>query len=396
MLIHQSVRDYLLGYGFCILDPRQSTLREILAAGHGLLATSCLWCLTDSWLSDAMNKWVDTFDPLIVMAVLTYELELSNLPWAEMDDTSDSIILDDAADARDVRIAIDALDPQKRHKLQHQFAKACNSSIDFFESWPQSHREISEVTEFEEWRLVDEFMSLFISFDAIDELSFTSYVYSWRYWSYHASKSINNGSWHTDKDAIQGFLSRTSPSHSYLYNEVLGILHQAAELPSPLVLQELLATWADGLLDINSICGPNEHTPLIVAIENGYMDNIRVLLQHEDTDINVGDSLGQTPLMHAIGGESLPIIELLIHHKANLDLQDSNGFTALMRTTQEDQYEMMEVLLHAGARTDITDVEGVGVIEHARDKCLSGLMRHFIRTIKMQEKEIRRRRKRLR
>ncbi len=62
-----------------------------------------------------------------------------------------------------------------------------------------------------------------------------------------------------------------------------------------------------------------------------------------------------TPLMMAVDNGSMELVELLIARKANLNLQDDRGRSALMHASAARQPKIAERLIQAGADTTLKD-----------------------------------------
>lgn len=65
-------------------------------------------------------------------------------------------------------------------------------------------------------------------------------------------------------------------------------------------------------------------TALAAAVVKNHLEIIKVLLNH-NSDVNISDTNGVTPLMYAIMFKNEPVIKLLIQHGANLTLKDNTG-----------------------------------------------------------------------
>jgi len=72
------------------------------------------------------------------------------------------------------------------------------------------------------------------------------------------------------------------------------------------------------------------HTALFDAAAYGHIDVVKALLQHNDTDINLGDGYGNTPLTCAAEEANEEIVALLkVAEKLNGKTPNEDGDTVL-------------------------------------------------------------------
>jgi hypothetical protein len=104
---------------------------------------------------------------------------------------------------------------------------------------------------------------------------------------------------------------------------------------------------------------------LSVAVRNGYIDLVKVLLMY-GADINAvsGDN-GNSALIDAISKGYTDIAALLIKKGADLNIQSKNGQTALILAIGQHQKEISEQLIEAGADVSITDKLGMTARKYA-------------------------------
>ena len=101
-------------------------------------------------------------------------------------------------------------------------------------------------------------------------------------------------------------------------------------------------------------------TPLFVAAAKGNLDVLSCLIEN-GADVN-SDTLKLTPLMVAIDMGHFNVATFLIEHGANLELQDENGYTALHQAVfsrSPDSCDVLSCLIKNGADVNV----------RARDTC---------------------------
>jgi ankyrin repeat protein len=105
-------------------------------------------------------------------------------------------------------------------------------------------------------------------------------------------------------------------------------------------------------------------TPLIHAASRGHSDIATVLLDRGAL-IDVGDDEGQTSLIHASISGHTETITLLLRRGAAIDLANDEGATPLIHAVVNEQVEVAVLLLEEGADVDLTDEEGWSPLIHA-------------------------------
>ena len=70
------------------------------------------------------------------------------------------------------------------------------------------------------------------------------------------------------------------------------------------------------------------YTPLLRAVDNGYVNTATVLLGLPDTDVNAQDEYDNTALHHAVASQHLTLVKLLLAHGANPDVTNRRGLSA--------------------------------------------------------------------
>lgn len=106
---------------------------------------------------------------------------------------------------------------------------------------------------------------------------------------------------------------------------------------------------------------PNEkavdgRTPLIVAVQNGSLEIVRLLLDHK-ADVNAKNEDGETALMSASGSydDNSAIVRLLLENGADPNVAGTNGETALHKAASSNNAATMRLLLERGANSNARD-----------------------------------------
>jgi ankyrin repeat protein len=134
------------------------------------------------------------------------------------------------------------------------------------------------------------------------------------------------------------------------------------------------AQYAEALLAAgaqpNNLNGIRKKAPIHVAAESASVDVLKVLLKNPDTDINILDNFGNTPL-HLIAKQKLKnahtdvvkkyknCIQLLMNQDGiNLNVGNKKGYTAIHVAAQNDAKEIVQAILeHAGDDLDIDSLK---------------------------------------
>ena len=119
---------------------------------------------------------------------------------------------------------------------------------------------------------------------------------------------------------------------------------------SGLTTNEVMAVLSSGA-DVNRRSTRfSGYTPLIVAIRNNKMDIIDVLIR-AGADVNLKDSEGRTPLMHALMDwePKISLVTILIANGANPRIPDRDGFDAYAYANQRTNALQIAQALNAGS-----------------------------------------------
>ena len=96
--------------------------------------------------------------------------------------------------------------------------------------------------------------------------------------------------------------------------------------------------------------------PLIHAVKNNLFDIYKILIER-GANVNLQDSEGTTPLMHA---SDIKIVKDLISKGAIVNEKNNDGETALMLKYRSKNIELIKCLIENGADVNLKDHIGVG------------------------------------
>lgn len=152
--------------------------------------------------------------------------------------------------------------------------------------------------------------------------------------------------------------------------------------------------------------GYDKNTPLHVAVENGNLEIVQILLNagaktgsknddkrtpllmlDEDASaeivnllllygakINLADKLGNTALTLAAENASSEVLQTLINAGANVNAVNKRGETALMRAAENGESENVKLLLGAGANAQFRTKEGETALSVTRNEQVKQLL----------------------
>lgn len=103
------------------------------------------------------------------------------------------------------------------------------------------------------------------------------------------------------------------------------------------------------------------------ALMQGNLEDMETILQTREVMVDVMDSFGFTPLMHAAKLEFFTAMEMLIHYGADVNFKNESGKTALMMVCAAGKLETVKVLRKHKARYDMFDNGGCSPIHWAVD-----------------------------
>lgn len=126
-----------------------------------------------------------------------------------------------------------------------------------------------------------------------------------------------------------------------------------------------LYAGASGYTEIVAMCLENgadftifnryNGTALIPACERGHVETVKEILKHKDFPVNHINRLGWTALLEAIilsdgGKRHVTIVQLLIDAGADVNIADSDGVSPLVHARKRGYKQIVDILLKAGAK----------------------------------------------
>lgn len=96
----------------------------------------------------------------------------------------------------------------------------------------------------------------------------------------------------------------------------------------------------------------NHPSLIAIAIDGGYEDVVKVLIDHGLDPNKALNRFGETPLMRAVTEKNKLIVELLLKSGADVNRADGGGYTPLMSASAVGDISMIEFLVHEGADTE--------------------------------------------
>ena len=135
----------------------------------------------------------------------------------------------------------------------------------------------------------------------------------------------------------------------------------------------------------------NGNTPLIYAVQKGYLDNVKVLLASQ-ADVNYKNPTGLSALAAAVAEGDLPMVKWLIKNtRADINITDKKGRTPVFYAVENDQPEVLKFLLTSGANPNLSNTDGVTPLMNASAKnlqeCQKTLLRDKNTDISVQDKQ---------
>lgn len=114
----------------------------------------------------------------------------------------------------------------------------------------------------------------------------------------------------------------------------------------------------------------NKNTPLIIAVKNGQLDMVKLLLDN-GVRVDVKDAGGCTALMFAAQKEDaheFDIAKYLIDHGANVNAKDDEDHTPLMSAAETGHGQIVQLLLDNGANKNAKDSEDMSALDYAKEE----------------------------
>ncbi|GAC1455981.1 MAG: ankyrin repeat domain-containing protein [Ktedonobacterales bacterium] len=107
-------------------------------------------------------------------------------------------------------------------------------------------------------------------------------------------------------------------------------------------------------------------TPLHLAAYGGHQEAVSVLLNYgAHVDVRAHNGLGSTPLLRAVIGQQMDVVELLIAHGADINATDTSGSTPLHKAALLGNTTLVQCLLDHGADMCATNSGGQTPLAHA-------------------------------
>jgi len=113
------------------------------------------------------------------------------------------------------------------------------------------------------------------------------------------------------------------------------------------ILQWLISQGAD-----TQVRDVYRFTPLMRAVDNGFLEAAAVLLSLVETDVNARDEHDNTALHHAVSAADERIVSLLLEHHADATIKNRSGITAyeLAEQLSADSLSIVQLLNDAKKR----------------------------------------------
>jgi len=116
-------------------------------------------------------------------------------------------------------------------------------------------------------------------------------------------------------------------------------------------------------------------TALHVAIKNGALDVVRILINTPEIDLNAKDALGITPLHQAVRRRDSSLTVMLINHNVIINVQAENGRTPLHEAVLSGNTGNVRLLVEHKAEINTADATGTTPLAIARQKGYSPIVR---------------------
>ena len=123
------------------------------------------------------------------------------------------------------------------------------------------------------------------------------------------------------------------------------------------VCQSLLEEGAD----VDAVNDQNQ-TALSFAASQGYRDVVFVLLDHGPSNcLNMQDTGGRTPLLHAISSGHVGCVQRLLESRCSTNVVDAHGRTPLLVAASAGNISLCRMLVQHGANVNATSEGGANV-----------------------------------
>jgi len=144
--------------------------------------------------------------------------------------------------------------------------------------------------------------------------------------------------------------------------------------------QEDMITGINGAQDDfdSSVPGPikniRQDTPLMLAVLDNNVDEVKKLLKNEKNNIDEQNKDGQTALHYAAYRNDTQLVRLLLDNKALIDNVDNLGRTPLHFASQNDSFAAAEILVHDKANLSIKDNDDKTAEDYALSQRMQDLL----------------------
>jgi ankyrin repeat protein len=138
------------------------------------------------------------------------------------------------------------------------------------------------------------------------------------------------------------------------------VLHQMALHDFGVLIEELLTSN----LALAYIKNNHTHYPIHTAILNNQLQNVRLLLNIKD-GATLADNHGWVALHYAARYGDKAILEECCKVNTNVDILDHDGRTPLMLAVEQGHISEVQDLIAHGAQTNLTDAHGATILHHA-------------------------------
>ena len=112
-----------------------------------------------------------------------------------------------------------------------------------------------------------------------------------------------------------------------------------------------------------------QDTPLMIAVQMGNIDCVKVLLSYKANVEGRGDTVYRnycgTPLFVAVEHGHVGVMSCLVEHGANVDAVNEENYTPLMIAVKRKQANAVTFLVEHGANLDLQDKDGNTALHHA-------------------------------
>ena len=161
-------------------------------------------------------------------------------------------------------------------------------------------------------------------------------------------------------------LALAAPAGAQIYSEgykFLQAVEKALDGEDASEVTEMLTVPGSTVVNARDLTTGRTAIHMAVERRNGVWIDY---LYQQGANVNIADRNGMTPLIQAVQLGYIEGVEKLIAHGARVDVQNSSGETPLMYAVHARNTELMRVLLEAGASPDRTDHSGRSARDYAR------------------------------